>query len=97
LTLASTHNKFRRPIVTLARPQTNFLLVKRFDRTEVSGRWRRLHQELLSGLWSAIRKDELPDRDLAWPTLEDMFELTRRHIPSIDIVHLLDRVGVHVL
>src|SRR5258705_9136631 len=31
------------------------------------------------------------------PALEDMFELPRRHMPSIDIVHFLDMVVLNVL
>src|SRR6516225_10061356 len=76
-----------------------YLLVKRFDRIEVSGRWRRLHQEdycqALGKPPSA--KYEANQTGIRGPTLADMFELTRRHMPSIDIVHLLDMVVVNVL
>jgi serine/threonine-protein kinase HipA len=76
-----------------------YLLVKRFDRTEVSGRWRRLHQEdycqALGKPPSA--KYEANQTGIRGPALKDMFALTRRHMSSIDIVHLLDMVVVNVL
>src|SRR5262245_55727714 len=57
-----------------------YLLVKRFDRTEVSGRWRRLHQEdfcqALGKTPSA--KYEANQTGIRGPALKDMFELTRR-------------------
>jgi hypothetical protein len=76
-----------------------YLLVKRFDRTEANGRWRRLHQE---DFCQALGKPpsakyEANQTGIRGPALTDMFELTRRHMPSIDIVHLLDMVVVNVL
>jgi serine/threonine-protein kinase HipA len=77
----------------------NYLLTKRFDRTEVSDRWRRLHQEdycqALGKLPSA--KYETNQTGLRGPTLKDMFEATRRHMAPTDIVRLLDMVVVNVL
>jgi len=76
-----------------------FLLVKRFDRTDVAGRWRRLHQEdycqALGTLPSA--KYESNQTGFRGPTIKDMFEVTRRHLPATDIVRLLDMVVVNVL
>jgi serine/threonine-protein kinase HipA len=99
LTLAR-RMKVPTPNVTTGRAgNRTFLLVKRFDRTEVSGRWRRLHQEdycqALGKPPSA--KYEANQTGIRGPGLKDMYELTRRHLPSIDIVHLLDMVVVNVL
>jgi serine/threonine-protein kinase HipA len=76
-----------------------YLLVKRYDRTDVSGRWRRLHQEdycqALGKPPSA--KYESNHTGIAGPTLKDLFEITRRHMPPTDIVRLLDMVVINVL
>ena len=92
--------KIPTPSVTTGQAgKRTYLLVKRFDRTEASGRWRRLHQEdycqALGKPPSA--KYETNQTGIRGPALKDMFELTRRHMPSIDIVHLLDMVVVNVL
>jgi serine/threonine-protein kinase HipA len=76
-----------------------YLLVKRYDRTDVGGRWRRLHQEdycqALGTPPSA--KYESNQTGIRGPTLKDMFEVTRLHLPATDIVRLLDMVVVNVL
>jgi serine/threonine-protein kinase HipA len=76
-----------------------YLLVQRYDRTNVGGRWRRLHQEdycqALGTPPSA--KYESNQTGIRGPTLKDMFEVTRRHMPPTDIVRLLDMVVVNVL
>jgi serine/threonine-protein kinase HipA len=76
-----------------------FLLVKRYDRTDVGGRWRRLHQEdycqALGTPPSA--KYESNQTGIRGPTLKDMFEVTRRHLPATDIIRLLDMVVVNAL
>ena len=76
-----------------------YLLVQRYDRTGVGDRWRRLHQEdfcqALGKLPSA--KYESNHTGLGGPTLTDMLELTRRHLPSTDLLRLLDMVVLHVL
>jgi serine/threonine-protein kinase HipA len=76
-----------------------YLLVERHDRTNVGGRWRRLHQEdycqALGKPPSA--KYESNQTGIYGPTMKDMFELTRRHLSSIDILHLLDMVVFNVL
>jgi serine/threonine-protein kinase HipA len=76
-----------------------YLLVQRYDRTNVGGRWRRLHQEdycqALGKPPSA--KYESNRTGIHGPTLKDIFELTRRHMPSIDIVRLVDMVVLNVI
>src|SRR5712671_3365610 len=76
-----------------------YLLVKRYDRINMGGRWRRLHQEdfcqALGKLPSA--KYEVNQTGIAGPTLQDMFSITRQRMFSADIVRLLDMVVVNVL
>jgi serine/threonine-protein kinase HipA len=76
-----------------------YLLVQRYDRTNVSGRWRRLHQE---DFCQALGKPpsakyEANQTGIRGPILKDMFDLTRRHMFSTDIVQLLDMVVFNVL
>jgi serine/threonine-protein kinase HipA len=77
----------------------SYLLVQRYDRTFVGGRWRRLHQEdycqALGKPPSA--KYESNQTGIPGPTLKDIFELTRRHLAPTDIVRLLDMVVFNVL
>ena len=92
--------KIPTPGVTTGRAgKRAYLLVKRFDRTEVRGRWRRLHQEdfcqALGKTPSA--KYEANQTGIRGPALKDMFELTRRNMPSMDIVQLVDMVLFNVL
>jgi serine/threonine-protein kinase HipA len=76
-----------------------YLLVQRYDRTNIGGRWRRLHQEdfcqALGTLPSA--KYESNQTGVPGPTLKNMFEVARRHMPATDIVRLLDMVVVNIL
>jgi serine/threonine-protein kinase HipA len=76
-----------------------YLLVKRYDRTDVGGRCRRLHQEdycqALGRLPSA--KYESNQTGAGGPTLKDMFDITRRYMSPIEIVRLLDMVILNVL
>ena len=99
LTLAK---RMRIPTPKVTTGQTGkrtYLLVKRYDRTDVGGRCRRLHQEdycqALGKPPSA--KYESNQTGIAGPTLEDMFETTRRHLPPTDRVRLLDMVAVNVV
>jgi serine/threonine-protein kinase HipA len=66
-----------------------YLLVKRYDRTGIGGRWRRLHQE---DYCQALGKP---------PTAKYESNQTgirgRRYMPPTDIVRLLDMVVVNVL
>ena len=77
----------------------SYLLVQRYDRTVVGGRWRRLHQE---DLCQALGKPpsakyEFNQTGIPGPTLKDIFELTRRHLPPTDIIRMLDMVVFNVL
>ena len=76
-----------------------YLLVKRYDRTDVGGRCRRLHQEdycqALGKPPSA--KYESNQIGIRGPTLKDMFGITRRQMPPTEIVRLLDMVILNVL
>jgi serine/threonine-protein kinase HipA len=92
--------KIPTPKVTTGRAgKRTYLLVKRYDRTDVSGRWRRLHQEdycqALGKPPSA--KYESNQTGTRGPTSKDMFDVTRRHMPPTDIVRLLDMVIVNIL
>ena len=76
-----------------------YLLAQRYDRMCADGRWRRLHQE---DYCQAIgippsAKYESNQTGIPGPTLKDMFEVTRRHMPPTDVVRLLDMVVVNVL
>ena len=88
------------PKVTTGRAgKRTYLLVKRYDRTDVGGRCRRLHQEdycqALGTPPSA--KYESNQTGTPGPTLKDMFDITRRHMPPTEIVRLLDMVIFNVL
>jgi serine/threonine-protein kinase HipA len=76
-----------------------YLLVKRYDRTDLGGRCRRLHQEdycqALGKPPSA--KYESNQTGIRGPSLIDMFDVTRRHMPPTEIVRLLDMVIFNVL
>jgi serine/threonine-protein kinase HipA len=92
--------KIPTPKVTTGRAgKRTYLLVKRYDRTDVGGRCRRLHQEdycqALGTPPSA--KYESNQTGTPGPTLRDMFDITRRHMPPTEIVRLLDMVIFNVL
>jgi serine/threonine-protein kinase HipA len=88
------------PNITTARAgNRTYLLVKRYDRVAGGGRWRRLHQE---DFCQALGKPpsakyEVNQTGTRGPKLTDMFEVTRRHLPTSDIVRLLDMVVFNVL
>jgi serine/threonine-protein kinase HipA len=86
-------------VITGQAGKRTYLLVQRYDRKDVGGRWRRLHQEdycqALGKPPSA--KYESNQTGIRGPTLKDMFEVTRRHLPPTDIVRLLDMVVFNVL
>ena len=76
-----------------------YLLAQRYDRMCADGRWRRLHQEdycQAVGIPPSA-KYESNQTGIPGPTLKDMFEVTRRHMPPTDVVRLLDMVVVNVL
>jgi len=86
-------------IITNRAGQRTYLLVQRYDRSNVADRWRRLHQEdycqALGKPPSA--KYERNQTGVAGPTLKDTFHLTRRYMPGTDVVRLLDMVVFNVL
>jgi serine/threonine-protein kinase HipA len=86
-------------IVTGKAGTRSYLLVKRYDRTDVGGRWRRLHQEDFCQALGAppSSKYESNQTGITGPTLKDMFDVTRRHLPATDIVRLLDMVVLNVI
>jgi serine/threonine-protein kinase HipA len=79
--------------------ERTYLLVKRYDRTDVGGRWRRLHQEDFCQALGVppSAKYESNQTGIRGPGLKDVFEVTRRHMPPTDIVRLLDMVVVNAL
>jgi serine/threonine-protein kinase HipA len=92
--------KLLTPIVTTGRAgQRTYLLVERYDRRYVNGRWRRLHQEdycqALGRPPSA--KYESNKTGIDGPTLKEMFALTRRHMSPTELLRLLDMVIFNVL
>ena len=86
-------------ITTSLAGKRTYLLAQRYDRTDVGGRWRRLHQEdFCQALGTPpSAKYEFNQTGIRGPTLKDMFEVTRRHMPPTDIVRLLDMVVFNVL
>jgi serine/threonine-protein kinase HipA len=99
LTLAR-RMKIPTPDVTTGKAgKRTYLLVKRYDRTGEGGRWRRLHQEdycqALGKPPSA--KYESNQTGASGPSLKDLFDVTRRHMPPTDVVRLLDMAVFNVL
>jgi serine/threonine-protein kinase HipA len=76
-----------------------YLLARRYDRADVGGRWRRLHQEdYCQALGKPpTAKYESNQTGICGPTPNDMFELTRQHMLPNDIVRLLDLIVFNVL
>ncbi len=77
----------------------SYLLVKRYDRLEADGRWRRLHQEdFCQALGKPpTAKYEANQTGIHGPTVKDMFEATRRLTPAADIVKLLDMLIFNII
>jgi len=77
----------------------SYLLVKRYDRLETDGRWRRLHQEdFCQALGKPpTAKYEANQTGIRGPTVKDMFEAMRRLTPAADIVKLLDMLIFNVI
>ncbi|MBC7830652.1 MAG: type II toxin-antitoxin system HipA family toxin [Hyphomicrobium sp.] len=76
-----------------------YLMVKRYDRVEQQGRWRRLHQE---DFCQALGKPpsakyESNQTGIPGPTLAQMFAVTRNAMQAPDVVNLLDYVIFNVL
>jgi serine/threonine-protein kinase HipA len=99
LTLAK-RMKIPTPKITTGQAgKRTYLLAQRYDRMCTDGRWRRLHQEdycQALGIPPAA-KYESNQTGIRGPTLKDMFEVTRRHMPPTDVVRLLDMVVLNVL
>jgi serine/threonine-protein kinase HipA len=76
-----------------------YLIANRYDRTNVGGRWRRLHQEDYCQALGVppSAKYEANHTGTAGPTLKDMFDVTRRCLPATDVVRLLDMVVLNVI
>jgi serine/threonine-protein kinase HipA len=92
--------KIPTPDVTTGRAgNRTYLLVKRYDRANAGGRWRRLHQE---DFCQALGKPpsakyESNQTGISGPTVREMFEATRRYLTPTDIVRLLDMIVFHIL
>ena len=76
-----------------------YIMVKRYDRVEQAGRWRRLHQE---DFCQALGKPpsakyESNQTGIPGPTLAEMFAVTRNAMQAPDVVNLLDYVIFNVL
>ena len=92
LTLARRLNIPTPDVITGQAAGRAYLLTKRYDRSDMGGRWRRLHQE---DFCQALGKPpsakyEINQTGIAGPTMADMFDLTRRQLPPTDIVRLLE-------
>jgi len=79
--------------------ERTFLLTKRYDRTKVESRWRRLHQE---DFCQALGKPpsakyECNRTGIRGPSLKDIFAAARQFLPATDTVRMLDMVVVNVL
>jgi serine/threonine-protein kinase HipA len=86
-------------LTTGAAGQRIYLLTKRYDRTDVGGRWRRLHQEDYCQALGVppSAKYEGNHTGIPGPTLKDMFDVTRRRLAATEIIRLLDLVILNVL
>jgi serine/threonine-protein kinase HipA len=99
LTLAKRIKISASSITTGRAGKRTYLLARRYDRADVGGRWRRLHQEdYCQALGKPpTAKYESNQTGISGPTLQEMFELTRRHMLPSDIVRLLDLIIFNVL
>src|SRR6202022_3532815 len=99
LTLAKRMKILTPNITTGQAGQRTYLLLQRYDRTNVQDRWRRLHQEDYCQAFGKppSAKYEANQTGIPGPTLKDMFQLTRGYMPSIDIVRLLDMAVFNIL
>ncbi len=77
----------------------SYLLVERYDRTFVDGRWRRIHQEdFCQALGKPpAAKYERNQSGFKGPRLSDMFALVGRYMTAADRLRLLDAVIFNVL
>jgi serine/threonine-protein kinase HipA len=92
--------KIATPNVTTGRAgKRSYLLMQRYDRTSINGRWRRLHQEdyCQAFVKPPSAKYESNQTGISGPTVKDIFALTRQHMSPLDILRLLDMVVLNVL
>jgi serine/threonine-protein kinase HipA len=77
----------------------SYLLVKRYDRARIDDRWRRLHQEdFCQALGKPpTAKYEANQTGIPGPTVKDMFDVTRRLTPAMDILKLFDMLVFNVI
>jgi serine/threonine-protein kinase HipA len=99
LTLARRMKLATVDVSTATAGKRSYLLIKRYDRREVDGRWRRLHQEdFCQALGKPpTAKYEANQTGIRGPSLKDMFQATRRVMSAADIVRLLDMVIFNVM
>jgi serine/threonine-protein kinase HipA len=99
LTLARRMKIATSEITTGQAGRRTYLLVRRYDRADVGGRWRRLHQEDFCQALGRppTAKYEANQTGICGPTLKDMFELTRQHMLPSEIARLLDLIIFNVL
>lgn len=92
--------KLDAPSVTTGRVgKRSYFLIRRYDRVEQDGRWRRLHQE---DFCQALGKPpeakyESNQSGIRGPTLADMFAVTRNAMRAPDLLHLLDQAVFNIL
>ena len=77
----------------------SYFLIRRYDRLEQDGRWRRLHQE---DFCQALGKPpsakyETNQTGIKGPTLAGMFTLTRNAMRAPDVLALLDHVIFNII
>ncbi len=99
LTLAKRLNIPAPEVTTGKAGKRTYLLVKRYDRMEAGGRWRRLHQE---DFCQALGKPpsakyESNQTGIRGPTLTDIFERTRQLMSPNNILRLLDIVIFNII
>jgi serine/threonine-protein kinase HipA len=99
LTLARRLNIATPNVITGRAGERTYLLVSRYDRARIGGRWRRLHQE--DYCQALIRhpsdKYELNQTGVRGPSLKDIFKLTREFMAPTDTLRLLDMVIFNVV
>jgi serine/threonine-protein kinase HipA len=99
LTLAKRLGLNAPEVTTGKAGKRTYLMVKRYDRVEQAGRWRRLHQE---DFCQALGKPpsakyESNQTGIPGPTLAEIFATTRHAMQAPDIINLLDYVIFNVI
>jgi serine/threonine-protein kinase HipA len=77
----------------------SYILVERYDRRHVDGRWRRLHQEDFCQAFGKppVAKYQSNQSGIAGPSLKDMFSVPRKYMNAEETSRLLDMVIVNVI